>query len=877
MALRELDYQGRVLARLEEYLTELAAQKKKADGIAKLAEEQPDLDLAVPDFPLKTWEALRAAGKLPEARANIPYSSRQDGMGRAVPNVVFKVPTGGGKTFLAVAALSKIFGRYLGRQTGFVLWIVPNEAIYTQTKRQLTDRQHPYRQMLDVLSGQRVRVLEKDDHLDAREVESHLCVMLLMLQSSNRENKDSLKMFRDRGDVHGFFPPEGDQEAHALAREKTPNLDIYDLAGSAYAWSQVKDSLGNALRLIRPVVVMDEGHKAVSELAFATLYGFNPCFVLELTATPKDVLPTTGKNPKPGRFANVLVQVQGIDLDREGMIKMPLNLDPRGDADWRNTLAGALELLRTLDVAARAFQADSGRYIRPILLVQVERTGADQRDGAHVHALDAKEWLMTVGGLDEAEIAIKTADTNDLTTPENQDLLSPTNRVRVIITKQALQEGWDCPFAYVLCALAASSNLSAMTQLVGRILRQPHAQKTGVAALDESYVLTHHADTVKVVEAIKQGLEADGMGDLVREIRIPDQSSPKGPRKVARREQFAKTQIYLPKVLRVADGIVRELDYEEDILFALDWLGLDMSPLVARIPDNAHTAERQLRRFRLSDEGDERVVAEEAGASTEVRRFDMAHAVRMLTDIVPNAWWARSLVGDVLDGLKSRGFTPAQLGELSSLIVEELRAWLAGVRNAKAEALFRTEVAAGRIQFRLRTDHHNWRMPNEADTYEPVGAAQLVGSDGQALRKSLFAPIYQGDFSSQVEREIAVYLDSEKALSWWHRNIARSHYAIPGWRREKIYPDFIFAVHHGDDQRLVVLEMKGQHLAGNDDTEYKKAVLHLMAQSFALDDMERIGELELVKGSGMSMACDLVLMPDWKTRLPTFMSVSPTE
>src|SRR5690606_29812279 len=117
----------------------------------------------------------------------------------------------------------------------------------------------------------------------------------------NRQNQDSLKMFRDRGDVHGFLPPEGDQQAHALAVQQTPNLDIYDLAGSTYAWPQVKDSLGNALRLIRPVVVMDEGQKAVSDLAFSTLYGFNPCFVLELTATPKDVAATGGKAPKPAR------------------------------------------------------------------------------------------------------------------------------------------------------------------------------------------------------------------------------------------------------------------------------------------------------------------------------------------------------------------------------------------------------------------------------------------------------------------------------------------------------------------------------------------------------------------------------------------------
>ena len=77
--------------------------------------------------------------------------------------------------------------------------------------------------------------------------------------------------------------------------------------------------------------------------------------------------------------------------------------------------------------------------------------------------------------LDAPEIAIKTADTNDLAAPENLDLLDPTNRVRVIVTKQALQEGWDCPFAYVLCSLSASHNAAALTQLVGRILRQPHA------------------------------------------------------------------------------------------------------------------------------------------------------------------------------------------------------------------------------------------------------------------------------------------------------------------------------------------------------------------------------------------------------------------
>jgi type III restriction enzyme len=872
MALRDLDYQGRVLSCLDDYLQELAAQKAKADRIAELSKDQPELGLEVPDFPLKAWEALKSAGKLPENRMQVPCSPRKDGIGRPVPNIVFKVPTGGGKTFLAVSSLSKIFGKYLGRNKGFVLWIVPNEAIYTQTKRQLTDRQHPYRQMLDVLSGNAVRIMEKSDQIDARDVESHLCVMLLMLQASNRENKDTLKMFRDRGDVHGFFPPEGEQDAHAITLEETPNLDVYDFGEAAYSWPQIKDSLGNALRLIRPVVVMDEGHKAVSELAFSTLYGFNPCFVLELTATPKDVAASSGRNPRPARHANVLVEVKGIDLDREGMIKMPLNLDPRGGSDWHTTLAASLNRLRELDSAARTLQADTNRYIRPILLVQAERTGSDQRDGSHIHALDVKEWLVSVGGLDEAEIAIKTADTNDLAAPENLELSSPTNRVRVIITKQALQEGWDCPFAYILCALAASSNLSAMTQLIGRILRQPDANKTGIALLDESYVITHHADTARVVEAIKKGLEEDGMGDLVREIRTSDTSLPSGPRTVYRRPSFVMTDIFLPLVLHMEGINGRELRYEDDILFSLDWETLDVAPLVNRIPENISNAERQMQRIRLADSG-EGIVSEATGTSREQLVFDMAYAVRMISDIIPNAWWAREVVGKLVSGLAARGFSENRLGELSGLIVEELRKWLEEERNRKAETLFRSQVAAGRIQFRLRADGRNWKMPFTAETFEPEGADQLNGRDGGPLMKSLFSPIYKGDFSSQDERDIAVYLDSERALNWWHRNVARAHYSVQGWRREKVYPDFIFAMNHSEtDNRVVVLEMKGKHLAGNEDTEYKKAVLRLMSEAFVEDKMSHVGELDLIGENGTRVECDLVLIPEWKTRLPELMN-----
>jgi type III restriction enzyme len=864
--MRQLDYQDKVLSTLGEYLDALTAKKAEADEISKIAKDKPHLKFMVPDFTKEAWDALKIDGRLPASRAAIPFSPRADGVGRPVPNIVLKVPTGGGKTFLAVNAVSRVLGRYLARNTGFVLWIVPNEAIYSQTLKRLSDRQHPYRQALDRAAAGRVKIMEKTDPLDARDVGGQLCVMLLMLQSANRQTQETLKMFQDRGDVHGFFPPEGEQQAHKAAIEQTPNLDAYD-----DIFPMVKDSLGNALRMIRPVVVLDEGHRAISDLAFRTLYGFNPCFVLELTATPLDIQPKGGKNPVEARYANLLVEVTGRELDREGMIKMPLNLDPQQGTDWKATLNAALDRLNALDRDAAALRAETGRYIRPIMLVQVERTGADQRDAGFIHADDVKDWLLTAG-FDEAEIAIKTAEKNDLNQPENQNLLSPINRVRAIITKQALQEGWDCPFAYVLCALAANSNLKAMTQLVGRILRQPDALKTGVAALDECHVITHHARTGDVVAAIKGGLEADGLGDLVLEVTGGEAGATgKATRRVDRRKDFATTDIYLPKVLHVDGTDIRDLDYETDLLSEIDWRGFEPAAIAARIPDNAQAAEGQLQRISLSEDGDELIVGETMTGKSEALVFDPAYAVRMISDIVPNPFVGREIVGKLLAALDARGFEPAKLGALANLIVDELRRGLDEEQRARAEALFKAGVASGRVQFRLRLDGRNWQMPFHVETSEPEGARQLLAGDGGPLAKSLFAPVYENELNG-AEREVAVYLDGDGALKWWHRNVARQQYGLQGWRRAKVYPDFIFAARKdGSGSRIVVLETKGDQL-DNLDTAYKRELLSVMSGAFAWDKTVPAGTLALVQDGAETVECTLILMSDVKSKLPDYLS-----
>lgn len=862
--MRTLDYQQRVLDTLDAYLDDLKVAKTRADKVAAMAAADPELGLEVPDYAARAWNKMKDAGRLPPSRAGVPFSPRKDGIGRAVPNVTLKVPTGGGKTWLAVNSVSRIMGRYLAKNTGFVLWIVPNEAIYTQTLKNLKNRQHPNRQALDRAAAGRVKVMEKGDRLDARDVDANLCIMVLMLQAGNRQNKDALRMFRDRGDVHGFFPPEGDQAAHARELEATPNLDGYD-----DMFLMVKDSLGNALRKIRPVVVMDEGQKATSDLAHDTLFGFNPIFVLELTATPKDVAEGRPPNARPARYANLLVEVTGRELHAEDMIKMPLNLDPRQGADWRGTLTAAMGRLNTLQGEATAYGANKGSlgYIRPIMLVQVERTGKEQRDGQHIHAEDVKEWLLQ-SGLDEAEVAIKTAEQNDLNQPENQDLLSPTNRVRVIVTKAALQEGWDCPFAYVLCSLAAASNLSAMTQLVGRILRQPYALKTGVPALDECYVVTHHAATNRVVEAIKTGLEKDGLADLV--LEVPQGGAAQNPgtaRRIDRRPGFQNLKIYLPKVLRQDGLTLRELDYETDILAAIDWRDFSTAAVAAAIPDNPRQAAAQLQRIALTDAGEDAYFKGEViAAAAEALRFEASYAVRVISDLVPNPFVARGLVGQLLTALEARGFDKVKLGNASGVIIDTLRLALLKERDARAEALFREDVKAGRIQFRLRLDGNNWRMPDHITTTEAANSPHLTGAQGGPLERSLFAPVLRNELNGE-EQNVAVHLDGEAAVKWWHRNVAKTNYGLQGWKRGRIYPDFIFATGgNAGAGRIVVMETKGDHLQ-NPDTDYKRNMLNFLTESFTWDQAVPAGQLQIAQ-TGETVECALVLMQDVSAELP---------
>ena len=683
--------------------------------------------------------------------------------------------------------------------------------------------------------------------------------MVLMLQSANRQTKETLKLFRDRGDVHGFIPPEGEQDAQRELLNQISNLDSYDKVG---VFSHIKDSLGNALRIIKPVVVMDEGHRAISELAFETLYDFNPSFVLELSATPKDLESKGGKNPREARSANILVEVTGLELDAEGMIKMPLILDHKGVDDWQTTLNAAVNKLDELQRQATKYQANSNKYIRPILLVQVERTGKDQRDGSHIHAEDVKDWLIK-RGLKEEEIAIKTAEQNDLSQPENQDLLSTKSQIRVIITKEALKEGWDCSFAYILCTLAVQSKLSAMTQLVGRILRQPQTEKTGIEALDQCYVFTHLTETRTLITQIKNALIGEGLGDLVvRVTETEDSIIPYGSRKIHRRKTFKDKEIYYPKVMVKRDGNLVSINYETDVLSKTNWRKFDPNVIAKNIDLSNRPVENQLYRLSLSRNIDTLIDDKLTKTVENSAQFDPVQAVQQISDLVLNPFVGMEIVNSLINLIRAKKVNEQVLGFQAPRIIELLRNDLQIYQDKVAEEYFKKEVASGNIQFRLRADRNNWTMPKTLEVSDTT-----VSIPG--LQRSLFEDVSNNELN-ESEKKVAFYIDQQETLNWWHRNVARKHYGLQGWKKNVIYPDFLFSVKDsGKKPNLVALETKGEFLDGTEDTEYKRDLLQFLTNNFDWDNTVPVGELEL-ESEGQTVICDLVLLKDWEGELKKF-------
>ena len=792
------EYQLKALVQVKQYLVALSQWKAKNEQIIKVVED------ASLDFPLKAWEQVKSPF----------YNSRKNGLGENLPNFCLKIPTGGGKTLLAVKTVDSILSIYLKRNTGMVLWVVPSDAIYIQTIKNLKDRDHPYRQHLDMASSGKTLILEKTDHFTPEDVNENLVVMMLMLPSAWRENRETLRLFRDNGEFTEFFPSEDDVKGHASLLSKFPNLDVFS-SESALFPKQIKTSLGNTLKILSPIIILDEGHKAYGENSQKALYGFNPSIIVELSATPL-------------AKSNSLVDISGLALNREDMIKLDLHVINKASVKWQDTLLATIAKRNILEEKAKEYDANTGRYIRPICLIQVERTGKDQRGKGLIHAEDVKEYLIKTAGVPDEHIAIKTSEKDDI---EGRDLLARDCHIRYIITKQALQEGWDCAFAYVLAVLTNPSSKNNLTQLVGRILRQPYASKTHITELDESYVFCFQQKAVDLLGSIRAGLQGEGLGDLAGKVvsdEMGNEKSVESNRAIFFRDKFKHFvgHIYLPVFTIKDSGQIRQVSYESDILSRIHWQNIKTDKILDTILSTIEDKDTETA-IGLSDNTVDLIKQKgfirikEGGIE-----LDYEFMARHLMDIIPNPWVAYAYGKTIIDHFLGK-YSPCVVSNNFVFIIEELKRHAESERERLAEQVFRQLIKEKVLQFLIIRSTVGIKLPDTKIIDN--GSKTLTKADGQPLQRSLFDFVPEDEFNS-AEQNVAWYLEDQEKLLWWYRNMSRQDYYIQGWRKNKIYPDFIFTEMDAADNtafsKVFVIETKGIHLK-NDDTAYKQNILDI--------------------------------------------------
>ena len=455
------DYQTAALSRLRNYLMDCVATKDCATAF------------------------YNATGLLYRAAPIIDKST---------PYICLRIPTGGGKTIMAAHSIGIAAHEFTYVTNPMILWLVPSTPILDQTITALKSLDHPYRNVLSRDFGRNIMILTRDEALtlSRADAEGNACIVVSTIQSFRREKRngdtdiEGLKAYQDAGRLMEHFSN--------LSEAQERNLEKIEGTNRPAA------SLVNLLRLHRPMIIVDEAHGARTQLSFDTIARFSPSLILELTATPK-----LEHDVAKGNYAsNVLYSASASELKAAQMIKMPIRLTT--DKNWQRTIDAALDCQATLEKISKIEENHTGEYIRPVVLIQAQ--SASKSDQSRLTFDKIEKFLIDKKNISKDKIAVHTGERKDL---DKYNILSSNCEIRYIITVQKLKEGWDCPFAYVLCSVSEQMSPTAIEQILGRILRLPSTKRKAHSYLNYAYAYVASASFDSTARKLRDGL-VEGAG-----------------------------------------------------------------------------------------------------------------------------------------------------------------------------------------------------------------------------------------------------------------------------------------------------------------------------------------------------------------------------
>lgn len=432
------------------------------------------------DGVLSAWQATMQT----QQRHNV-YQAQA--FGEQVPCVCLRLPTGGGKTLLASYALALTGKQWQDTSTPVAVWFTPTDTIRVQTLEALSNPKHPYRMALNEQFGNKVAVcdLESLTLPVLQSVGQQAIVLVSTMQAFHIQDTSKRSVYAFDEMLEPYFARLA-SNMEGLERVSNEDIQSHSYLGAADI-GRVKASLVNWLYCQRPILIIDEAHNGKSssktaERNFITLNRLNPSAVIELTATP-------------AASSNVLYHVSALELKNESMIKLPIVLHEHRTG-WQDAVEDALRTQKRLELEAQK-EPD---YIRPMVLFQAEAMNGT----VTVDVL--RDYLEQALHIPTHQIAVVTGKQKEL---DGINLFDPLCAIRYVITVEALKEGWDCPFAYVLCSLQNARSAKDVEQLLGRVLRMPYAKQRQQAPLNQAYAHIVSQAFAGVAQALMDNLVAN--------------------------------------------------------------------------------------------------------------------------------------------------------------------------------------------------------------------------------------------------------------------------------------------------------------------------------------------------------------------------------
>lgn len=681
-----------------------------------------------------------------------------------VPFVCIRIPTGGGKTLVGCKSVEHIMATALQHKmdTGIVMWFVPSDSIKTQTLKKFRDQRDWHYETLNESFDTKFKIFSNEEALTItpEDVRNNLCIIVASLDAFRKDAsiQKEYKVYKENGSLMEHFQ-----------NLKDDSLLVKDGADT------VINSLQNVIRKHTPLIVIDEGHHTQTALSVDMLKDLKPSFIIEFTATPRE-------------GSNILVNTSAAELKLEQMVKIPIVLESR--SQWEQVVADGLNKRNELEKRADKLK---GEYIRPIALLQAQPK-SKVRSTVTVEQL--KQMLLD-RKIPESQIKIKTSEVDEL---EGIDLFDKKCEVRYILTVNALAEGWDCSYAYVLISVANLGAKVAVEQIIGRVIRMPNAKKKTDEALNRSYVFASAASFNEAASKVIGGLEANGYSkaDFVNVSEEDSYSDPLEAKKAMKKSLAVPMMALGDEKLSFEDLLGEDFelakqnaDFDFKIHYDLDgqatiditdedeWLQGKQLSLPYQYLDGEHFIDElgawldKKLRFPMVNPEDKNAFIEKA-IQAQLKKHK-----RSLSELSVN----RYLFAD----------------RLGIVIMEALEAY---TKKQFAELLSKKKLSV-----------------EPFDAYPPTIA--LKSPVPKVFNKNLYERIdgVNGEERVFVERIDLGALDN---IEFWVRNREKvDPFFIQGWKKGKFYPDFVVVTKKGN---VVALEWKGEDRLDNPDTLYKESI-----------------------------------------------------